>query len=132
MNCDVCECVHVYYKYNITLYNLRIIKYREFVTCVYVVKKVNDVLIIWLVKQTLSIIFMYKWMWLYGSIINVMSMGLVFSFNFVEDPSGRQKAQQQGQQRFGKQVAKPSGPSGRNDGSQVHEITNGPWGGKWA
>ena len=65
-------------------------------------------------------------MWLYGSIINVMSMGLVFSFNFVEDPSGRQKAQQQGQQRFGKQVAKPSGPSGRNDGSQVHEIK------KWA
>ena len=46
VNCDVCECVHVYYKYNITLYNLRIIKYREFVTCVYVVKKVNDVLII--------------------------------------------------------------------------------------
>ena len=44
----------------------------------------------------------------------------------VEDPSGRQKAQQQGQQRFGKQVAKPSGPSGWNDGSQVHEIN------KWA
>ena len=43
-----------------------------------------------------------------------------------EDPSGRQKAQQQGQQRFGKRVAKPSGPSGRNDGSQVHEINK--WG----
>ena len=77
MNCDVCECVHVYYKYNITLYNLRIRKYREFVTCVYIVKKVNDVLIIWLVKYTLSIIFMYRWMWLYGSIINTMPMGLV-------------------------------------------------------
>ena len=36
------------------------------------------------------------------------------------------KGQQQGQQRFGKQVRKPSGPSGRNDGSQVHEIK------KWA
>ena len=34
-----------------------------------------------------------------------------------EDPSGRKKAQQQGQQRVGKQVAKPSGPSGRNNGS---------------
>ena len=32
------------------------------------------------------------------------------------------KAQQQGQQRFGKEVAKPSGPSSRNNGSQVHEI----------
>ena len=30
------------------------------------------------------------------------------------------------QQRLGKQVAKPSGPSNRNDGSQVHEIN------KWA
>ena len=39
-----------------------------------------------------------------------------------EDPSGRQKAWQ----RVGKYVAKPSGPSGRNDGSQVHEIN------KWA
>ena len=28
VNCDVCECVHVYYKYNITLYNLIIRKYR--------------------------------------------------------------------------------------------------------
>ena len=36
--------------------------------------------------------------------------------------SGRQKAQQQGQQRFGKQVAKPSGPSGRNNESQAHKI----------
>ena len=51
-----------------------------------------------------------------------MSMGLVFSFNFVEDPSGRQKAQQQGQQRVGKQVVKPLGPGGRNNGSQTHEI----------
>ena len=40
-----------------------------------------------------------------------------------EDPNGRQKAQQQ---RFGKQVAKPSGPNNRSDGSQVHEIN------KWA
>ena len=43
-----------------------------------------------------------------------------------EDLSERQKAKQQGQQRFGKQVAKPSIPSGKNDGSQVHEIN------KWA
>ena len=44
MNCDVCE-------YNITLYNLIIRKYREFVTCVYIVKKKkkNDVSSIWLV-----------------------------------------------------------------------------------
>ena len=34
-----------------------------------------------------------------------------------EDPSGRKKAQQQGQQMVGKQVAKPSSLSGRNDGS---------------
>ena len=46
VNCDVCEYVHVYYEYNITLYNLIIRKYREFVTCVYIVKKVNDVSII--------------------------------------------------------------------------------------
>ena len=39
-----------------------------------------------------------------------------------KDPSGRKKAQQQGQQGVGKQVAKPSGPNGRNDGSQAHEI----------
>ena len=39
-----------------------------------------------------------------------------------ENPSRRKKVQQQGQQRIGKQVAKPSSPSGRNDGSQVHEI----------
>ena len=39
VNCDVCECVRVYYKYNKTLYNLIIRKYREFVTCVYIVKK---------------------------------------------------------------------------------------------
>ena len=43
VNCDVCECMHVYYKCNITLYNLRIRKYGAFVTCVYIVKKVNDV-----------------------------------------------------------------------------------------
>jgi len=46
VNCDVCECVHVYYEYNIILYNSIIRKYREFVTCVYIVKKVNDVSII--------------------------------------------------------------------------------------
>ena len=39
VNCNVCECVRVYYKYNKTLYNLIIRKYREFVTCVYIVKK---------------------------------------------------------------------------------------------
>ena len=43
VNCDVCECMHVYYKCNITLYNLRIKKYGAFVTRVYFVKKVNDV-----------------------------------------------------------------------------------------
>ena len=43
VNCDVCECMHVYYKCNITLYNLRIKKYGAFVTRVYIVKKVNDV-----------------------------------------------------------------------------------------
>ena len=43
-----------------------------------------------------------------------------------EDPSGRKKAQQQGQQWVGKQVAKPSGPSGKNNGSQAYEIN------KWA
>ena len=37
VNCDVCECVRVYYKYNITLYNLIIRKYREFVTYVCIV-----------------------------------------------------------------------------------------------
>ena len=26
MNCDVCRCVHVLYKYNITLYNLIVMK----------------------------------------------------------------------------------------------------------
>ena len=39
VNCNVCECVRVYYKYNETLYNLIIRNYREFVTCVYIVKK---------------------------------------------------------------------------------------------
>ena len=38
----------------------------------------------------------------------------------------RRKAQQQGQQRIGKQMAKPLGPSSRNNGSQAHEIN------KWA
>ena len=76
----MCECMHVYYKCNITLYNLRIRKYGVFVTCVYIVKKVNDVWSIWLVKYTLSILFMYKWMWLYGSIINIIPMDLILSF----------------------------------------------------
>ena len=39
-----------------------------------------------------------------------------------ENPSRKKKAQQQGQQRVGKQVAKPLGLSGRNNGSQAHEI----------
>ena len=34
----------------------------------------------------------------------------------------RRKAQQQGQQRIGKQMAKLLGPSGRNNGSQAHEM----------
>ena len=38
----------------------------------------------------------------------------------------RRKAQQQGQQRIGKQMAKPLGSSGKNNGSQAHEIN------KWA
>ena len=38
----------------------------------------------------------------------------------------RRKAQQKGQQRIGKQMAKPLGPSGRNNGSQAHKIN------KWA
>ena len=38
----------------------------------------------------------------------------------------RRKAQQQGQQRIGKQMAKPLGPSSKNNESQAHEIT------KWA
>ena len=37
VNCDLCECVHVLYKYNITLYNLIIKKYKELVTCVYII-----------------------------------------------------------------------------------------------
>ena len=41
---------------------------------------------------------------------------------YFENPRGRKKAQQQGQQRVGKQVAKPLGPSGTNNGSQAHEI----------
>ena len=43
VNYDGCESVRIYYKYNITLYNLIIRKYKEFVTCVYIVKKINDV-----------------------------------------------------------------------------------------
>ena len=39
-----------------------------------------------------------------------------------KDPSEGKKAQQQGQQRVGRQVAKPLGSSSGNDGSQVHEI----------
>ena len=34
----------------------------------------------------------------------------------------RRQAQRQGQQRIGKQIAKPLGSSGRNNGSQAHEI----------
>ena len=37
MNCGVCECVRLLYKYNITLYNLIIKKNRVFVTCVCIV-----------------------------------------------------------------------------------------------
>ena len=37
VNCDVCECVHVLYKYNIILKNSIIMKYKEFVTCVCIV-----------------------------------------------------------------------------------------------
>ena len=36
MNCGVCECVSVLYKYNIILYNLIIRKYRGFVTLTYI------------------------------------------------------------------------------------------------
>ena len=43
-----------------------------------------------------------------------------------ENPSRKKKAQQQGQERVGKQVAKPLDPSGMNNGSQAHEIN------KWA
>ena len=43
-----------------------------------------------------------------------------------ENPSRKKKAQRQGQQRIGKQIAKPLGPSGRNNESQAHEIN------KWA
>ena len=39
-----------------------------------------------------------------------------------ENPSRKKKAQQQGQERVGKQVAKPLDPSGTNNGSQAHEI----------
>ena len=43
-----------------------------------------------------------------------------------ENPSRKKKAQPQGQQRVGKQVVKPLGPSSRNNGSQAHKIN------KWA
>ena len=39
-----------------------------------------------------------------------------------ENPRRKKKAQQQGQQRVGKQMAKPLGPSCKNNGSQAHEI----------
>ena len=39
-----------------------------------------------------------------------------------ENPRRKKKAQQQGQQRVGKQMAKPLGSSGRNNGLQTHEI----------
>ena len=39
-----------------------------------------------------------------------------------ENPSRKKKAQRQGQQRIDKQMVKPLGPSGRNNGSQTHEI----------
>ena len=41
-----------------------------------------------------------------------------------ENPSRKKKALPQGQQRVGKQVVKPLGPSGRNNRSQAHEINN--------
>ena len=37
VNFNVCEYVHVWYKYNITLYNLIIRNYRGLVTLVYIV-----------------------------------------------------------------------------------------------
>ena len=43
-----------------------------------------------------------------------------------ENPRRKKKAQQQGQQRVGKQMIKPLGPSGKNNGLQAHEIN------KWA
>ena len=43
-----------------------------------------------------------------------------------ENPSRKKKAQQQGQQRIGKQMAKLLSPRGRNNGSQAHKIN------KWA
>ena len=43
-----------------------------------------------------------------------------------ENPRRKKKAQRQGQQRFGKQMAKPLGLSGRNNRSQAYEIN------KWA
>ena len=39
-----------------------------------------------------------------------------------ENPSRKKKAQRQGQQRIGKQMAKQLGPSGRNNRSQTNEI----------
>ena len=43
-----------------------------------------------------------------------------------ENPSKRKKAQLQGQQVVGKQVAKPLGLSSRNNGSQTYKVN------KWA
>ena len=39
-----------------------------------------------------------------------------------ENPSRKKKAQRQRQQRIGKQMSKLLGPSGRNNGSQAHEM----------
>ena len=43
VNCDVCECVHVYYEYNITLYNLIIRNIENLLHVCILLKKVNDV-----------------------------------------------------------------------------------------
>ena len=62
------------------------------------------------------------WIMIYLIVYSLKNcMWRVLRVNF-EDPSERKKAQQQGQQRVGRQVAKPLGPSNRNDGSQIHEI----------
>ena len=39
-----------------------------------------------------------------------------------ENPSKKKKVQRQGQQRIGKHMAKPLDQSGRNNGSQAHEM----------
>ena len=45
--------------------------------------------------------------------------GAKYLGQFFENPSRKKKAQLQ---RVGKQVVKPLDPSGRNNGSQAHEI----------